>query len=217
MFMGPYDQAIDWSDEKLAGINRFLNKVWDLGMDLASTNKAELADTAEDGVFEVGVDQMVHKTLKKVDERLDRRDFNTMVSALMELINYLNSADVRPQLISQKFDALARRILQMVALMLAPSAPHMAEELWAQLGNTESVHLQAWPKYDPGLVKDDVVTIIVQVNGKLRGEFVVETGASREDIEREADIKNDEFNWTADAEVIKTIVVPGKLVNFVTK
>lgn len=107
--------------------------------------------------------------------------------------------------------------MRALSLMLAPSAPHIAEELWEQLGNTESVHLQTWPKYDPGLVKDDTMTIIVQVNGKLRGEFVVEAGTSHDDIEREAKIKNDELNWTGDTEIVKTVVVPGKLVNFVTK
>ena len=217
LFMGPYDQAIDWSDDKLAGIYRFLNRVWDLQQTILSTNESGGTGSAEDGIFVTEVDQMVHKTIKKVDERLARRDFNTMVSALMELVNFLTTEEVKNKLANPRFKDLAERTMRALSLMLAPSAPHIAEELWEQLGNTESVHLQTWPKYDPGLVKDDTMTIIVQVNGKLRGEFVVEAGTSHDDIEREAKIKNDELNWTGDTEIVKTVVVPGKLVNFVTK
>ncbi len=217
MFMGPYDQAIDWSDDKLAGIYRFLNRVWDLVESLSSQNKKSIGQTAEDGVFETSVDRMVHKTLKKIDQDLDNRQFNTIVSALMELVNFLNEPKTRERLASKSFDELAKRTAEILVLMLAPITPHIAEELWQQLGQLESVHLQSWPKYDPKLVKDDIMTIVVQVNGKLRGEFVAPAGASQDELEKLANDANNDQDFTKDKEIVKTIVVPGRLVNFVTK
>lgn len=101
--------------------------------------------------------------------------------------------------------------------LLAPFAPHITEELWQQLGNTGSIHIDSWPKYDPEMVKDDVVTIVIQLNGKLKGEFVIETGADREEIEKKAIELNNQYKYTGEQDIVKTIVVPNRLVNFVTK
>ena len=217
MFMGPYDQQIAWSDEKLAGMSRFLNKIWNLTTQLSSQDKADIEPSAEDEVFEVEVDSMIHKTLKKVDNDIEKRQFNTVVSALMELVNFLNEPSRMIKLMSTNFEPLADRAQKYLALMLAPLAPHIAEEIWQNCGGIESVHLQAWPKYDPNLVKKDVVTIVVQVNGKLKGEFVVDTGTAKEDIEHQALALNSTKQWTKDQEIIKTVIVPNRLVNFVTK
>lgn len=217
MFMGPYDQQIAWSDEKLAGMSRFLNKVWNLSVQLSAKDKPSIEMSAEDEVFETKVDTMVHKTLKKIDNDIDKRQFNTVVSALMELINFLYEPSNLRKLTSSNFEPLASRTQKYLALMLAPLAPHIAEEIWQNCGGSESVHLQAWPKYDPNLVKDDVVTIVVQVNGKLRGEFVMNVGASKEELESSAlEILKDK-NIVSKDSIVKTIVVPNRLVNFVVK
>ncbi len=217
MFMGPYDQAIEWNEQKLAGVYRFLTRVFDLTAELTSDPKSSIKSSAEDNVFETQVDSMVNKTLKKIDSDIEKRQFNTIVSALMELTNYLTKPNNRERLQSENFKELAHRTTKMIALMLAPIAPYIAEEIWQLAGGEKSVHLQAWPAFDPELVKDNVVTIVVQINGKLKGEFAISTGSSKEDLETEAIDLLKEKNILSQDQIVKTIVVPNRLVNFVTK
>lgn len=215
MFMGPYDQQIAWSDDKLAGMSRFLSRVWTLVEQLSNVDKLKIEATAEDEVFETQIDSRIHKTLKKIDEDIEKRQFNTVISALMELVNFLNEPNNIKKLVSSNFSALAKRNLKYLALMFAPLAPHIAEEMWQCAGGVDSVHIQSWPKYNPSLVKDDVVTIVVQVNGKLKGEFVAEAGLTDQKIKELALSENDSNNYTKNAEVKKIIVVKNRLVNFV--
>ncbi len=217
MFMGPYDQAIEWNEQKLAGVYRFLNRVYELTQDMCTTSKPNIENSAEDEVFETQIDSRVHKTLKRLDNDIERRHFNTIVSSLMELVNFLNEPVNRNRLVAKNFEQLAKRTVQTLALMLAPITPFIAEDIWAMSGGVESVHLQTWPKHNPELVKDDVVTIVIQVNGKLRGEFVVAPEAGSEELERFAHKTNKEQSITGNSEILKVIVVPGRLVNFVTK
>ncbi len=217
MFMGPYDQAIEWNEQKLAGVYRFLNKVYELSQDLCTTSKFNIENSAEDEVFETQIDSRVHKTLQRLDNDIERRHFNTIVSSLMELVNFLNEPINRDRLVSKNFESLSKRTVKTLALMLAPITPFIAEDIWAMAGGLKSVHLQTWPTYNPELVKDDVVTIVIQVNGKLRGEFVATPKADAEELEKLAHKVNKEQSITGDSEILKVIVVPGRLVNFVTK
>lgn len=209
MFAAPVEQDVLWDPQGVPGAYRFLSRVWNLvqGYIDAETGQTE-------SMAGIAILKSAHKAIKKVTKDIEGDKFNTAIAAIMEATNehykHLNEPGMQK---SAEWKFAITSLLQ----ILAPFTPHITEELWYEMGNTESIHLQAWPKYDPELVKDDVVTIVVQVNGKLRGEFVVEAGADQKAIETEARIKNDELNWTGDAEIIKAVVVPGRLVNFVTK
>ena len=214
MFMGPYDQTKDWNEDKLAGVYRFVSRVWKLGLEAAHALGQDQSGGSGDGAFELTVDRQTHRAIKRVNDAIKNRSFNTMVSFLMEYVNFLTSADVHDKLMSAEHQELVRRSIGTLVLLIAPSVPHLAEELWQRLGQEESVHVQAWPKYDPEMIKEDVLTIVVQVNGKLRGEFLAAAGASNDELEAEARKVAHEKGWLA-AEPKKVIVVPAKLVNIV--
>jgi len=216
MFMGPYDQAIGWNEDKLAGVSRFLRRVWEISQIMINPDKND-ETSGEDAAFETKIDRLSNKTIKRVDDHLGKRQFNTTVSTLMEFVNELTEPDTKKMLAQERYSLLSRRTAQTLTLMPAPITPHIAEELWRELGQTKSVHAAAWPKYDPVLVKDDLATIIVQVNGKLRGQFVAEMGLSPEELSNRAQNENKAQNYTKDAEIIKIIAVPNKLVNFVVR
>ncbi len=217
MFMGPYDQAIDWSEDKLAGSYRFLNRVWNVVNAMVSDHKKTHEPTGEDSVFETEVDRMVHKTLKKVSNDIDDRQFNTAVASLMELVNFLTKPENISRLQSTQFSDLAHRTAQMYVLMLAPFTPHLAEELWQKLGGEASVHAQQWPAYDQNLIEEDITTIIVQVNGKLRGQITVLAADAQDKakLEQAAQQVAQDFLDKNNLKISKTIVIPGRLVNFV--
>ncbi len=217
MFMGPFEDQTAWSDERLNGVSRFLYRVWMLAQDLIANDRQSEVVAGDAGEFALSVDRQTHKTLKKVHHDIESMHFNTMVSALMEYINFLTSAKTRSELVKPENADLARRTVRSLVLMLAPSVPHMAEELWHQLGEAGSVHVAGWPKYDPELVKDDLVEIIVQVNGKLRANLVLPVDATNDELTEAAQADEHVAKYLAKGEVVKTIVVPRKLVNFVVK
>jgi leucyl-tRNA synthetase len=214
MFMGPFDEATSWSDERLGGANRFLYRVWDLGQKLMS-NRSQ--NGVADGSLAAVVDRALHKTLKKVGEDIEGMHFNTMVSAMMELLNTLTEAGVLTRLQEPSNSEIALRAARLLILMTAPLAPHLAEELWHELGEGESVHIQAWPKYDPELLKEDVMTIVVQVNGKVRGELAMPVDASEDAVVAAAKVDGNVARHLENQKIIKTISIPHKLVNFVVK
>jgi len=206
MFMGPYDDGGPWDPQRFEGAHRFVNKVYDLA---TAQYKTQELNTE----IEADLEAKLHKLIKKVSEDIGEAHFNTAIAAFMEFTNTLTK--VR-QAGSVSADAWKQSIT-LLAVLLAPITPHLSEEIWVTVGNTESVHLQAWPKYDEDKVKDDVVTIVIQVNGKLRGEFVATTGTDQAELEKLATALNQKENFTNDAETVKVIVVPNRLVNFVVK
>ncbi len=206
MFMGPYEDGGPWDPQRFEGTYRFIKKVWELIVD---DYKPQTLNTEQEAELE----SRLHKLIKKVGEDLNEVKFNTAIAAMMEFVNY---AQVVKRAGTVGAESWQQTSLTLVAL-LAPFVPCTAEELWEHLGQTKSVHLQSWPKYNPELVKDDVVTIVVQVNGKLRGEFVAPAGASQEELEKLANEANNDHDFTKDQEIVKTIVVPGRLVNFVVE
>ncbi len=195
LFMAPYDESTAWSDEHLSGVSRFLYRVWDV-----------LQKPIEASADSLEVDRIMHKTIQKVTEHLDTMRFNTAVSSLMECVNVL-----------AKQAALTPTVARQFTLLLAPFAPHMAEEIWAELGEKESVHVSAWPAFDPELVIDDVVEVAIQVNGKLRGVMPAAADANKEELEEAAKTVESVKKHLHDKEVIKTIIVPGKMVSFVVR
>jgi leucyl-tRNA synthetase len=215
MFMGPFEDQTSWSDERLNGISRFLHKVWTLAGDLLVNSKQASLDGGTSGELDALVDRLSHKTIKKITQDIENMSFNTMVSTLMEYVNGLSQAEVRAALQLPEHADLAQRTLKTLILLMAPITPHMSEELWSMTGATNSTQAALWPKYDPELIKESLANIIIQVNGKFRATIVMPVDAREQDIIDTA--KNNEHvkKYLDTGEIVKTIVVPQKLINFV--
>ncbi|MCB1189113.1 MAG: leucine--tRNA ligase [Leptospiraceae bacterium] len=199
MFMGPFETVKPWSMKGVEGVFRFLNRVWRLYIDKKS--EALLID---DSVPELEDWKVLHKTIKKVEEDIEAFSFNTAISQMMIFVNHFTPKQNRP-----------RQILEPFLLVLSSFAPHVAEELWERLGNTESLAFQKYPDYNQEYVQEDLITIVVQVNGKLRGEFQAETGLEKEEAIRLAKQNDKVIPFIEGKTIKKEIFVPNKLVNLV--
>jgi len=195
MFMGPFEATMIWSQESLEGVHRFLRRVWGLYQ-----TKVIEAET------EIGLKRKLHQTIKKVGEDIEAMRFNTAVAAMMEFINAWTTGEGLSEDDAAKF-------LQ----ILAPFAPFITEELWAKLGRDFSIHQTQWPRFDPALLVEETVTVVVQVNGKLRDQMVIQSSKSKVQNEVEALALASEKvqKFIEGREIKKTIFVPGKLINFV--
>jgi leucyl-tRNA synthetase len=207
LFMGPFEDTTAWSDERLAGVSRFLGRVWTLAQRLMAI--PEGTTTAEPKTR--ALEQATHQAIKKVTEDIQAMHFNTMVSALMEYVNLLTRLLGEGSLPSPQ----ARHSLQTLVLLLAPAAPHAAEELWQQMGERGSVFEQAWPTYDAKLAMADEVTWAVQVNSKLRGTLNLPAGAAEAEVVHAARALERVQTHLEGQKLAKTIFVKDKLVNFV--
>ncbi len=194
MFMGPFDQAINWNINGLKGCYRFLDKVWKLSFKV----------NQEKGIKNQELEKLVHKTIKKINEDLEDFKFNTAVSALMILANRF-----------EKEEKISLSYYSLFLIILAPFAPHITEELWRQLGNKDSIHKQSWPKYDKKLIKDDMITLVIQVNGRVRDKIEVEIDISEEKAKELAISSQNVKKWIQNKEIKKVIFVPGRLINIV--
>ncbi|MCI0619790.1 leucine--tRNA ligase [Candidatus Wolfebacteria bacterium] len=212
-FIGPYNEvgAYPWNPDGVVGVRRFLERVHVLVTKIAEDRK-RLKDVSGGSV-------LIHRTVRFVTEVIGRLKFNTAVAQLMIQFNGENSEpDWRGKLNnkgeweSMEVDLMA---LKMFLKLLAPFAPHLAEELWYQLGNTTSVHLEPWPEYDPTLVEEEQVTIVVQVNGKTRGEFEAAQDIDETDARERALTLPTVEKWLGGKEPNKVVYVPGRLVNIV--
>lgn len=202
-FLAPYDQTTPWGPESVAGTHRFLQRVWTLVQEYQTAPPNKTADLPE-------LRPAVHRTIKKVSEDLGDFSFNTAISAMMELTNSFYKW--REQFLLAKDGQWA---LETLLQLLAPFAPHIAEELWQQLGQGESVHTSQWPAYDEKYLVQDTVTVVIQVNGKLRGEVQVATDAKEDEVVEAAKANDKVAGYLKDQTVRKTIYVHGRLVNFV--
>ncbi|NTW51252.1 MAG: leucine--tRNA ligase [Chlorobiaceae bacterium] len=201
MFLGPLEQVKPWNTNGIEGISRFLGKVWRL---VYSENESSLRITEQ--MPEEAILKRMHKAIRKVTEDVDQLKFNTAISEMMVLVNEL-----------QKAGCYSRHAVETVLVLLSPFAPHITEELWQTLGHKESISGAAWPLFDPSLAKDDVVTIAVQVNGKLRGTFDAPVACPKEFLLEEAKKLESVVKFLEGQSIVKEIVVPGKLVNFAVK
>ncbi len=209
MFMGPYEQGGPYNMTGITGTRRFIERVWMLVGEFADADTVESADLSD-----VDLQVSTHRTIKKVTEDLLEISFNTAISALMQQVNHLNVIKAEH---GYSHKEQWQETLNALVLLLAPLAPHVAEEMWQMLGHDKSVHLQGWPVWDEKLMKEDLATIVVQVNGKVRAN--IEMLADVSDDEMAEIAKKDEKiqRYLKDGEAVKTITVPGKLVNFVVK
>ena len=201
MFMGPLDAAIAWSTEGLDGSRRFLDRVWRLFVTPENT-LAEKVVTENDGKL----DKVYNETVKKVTEDYEKLGFNTAIAQMMIFINE-----------SYKATSIPREYVEGFVKLLNPIAPHMTEEIWSVLGHEETITYEAWPTYDESKLVSDTITIIAQVNGKLRARIEVSAAITKEEMQDVAMNHENVQNFIAGKEIVKIIAVPGKLVNIVVK
>ncbi len=210
LFIGPFEQEVAWSEQGISGVYRFLNRAW--GIVLAGGGPKTTSKGEEFEARERDLRRMTHKTLKRVTGDIERSHFNTAVAALMEYVNYLQSQ--RKSVASSPAWQEARETLM---LMLAPIAPHMAEELWQHTGHAYSIHQQAWPAWDEGLAAEETITLVIQVNGKVRDKVQVTPDITEAEARKAALSSARVAKWTAGKQVINMVYVPGRLVNLVVK
>ncbi|MDP8238562.1 MAG: leucine--tRNA ligase [Candidatus Hatepunaea meridiana] len=211
MFMGDFRTGGDWSDEGIVGIKRFQNRVWRLVC--AWDRKVK---TVSDKTYDVEPElrRLLHYTIKEVTNDLDRFEFNTAISRLMELVNELYRYTSEPEKVDIVF---MKVVLNTLALLLGPLAPHLSEELWQRLGNEGSLFNHEWPKWDETAITQDVVTVVIQVNGKLSDRLLVSKGTTKEVI-TEIALTSDKVKRRIGGKQIKKVVfIPDKVISFVVK
>ncbi|MGB5770307.1 MAG: leucine--tRNA ligase, partial [Crocosphaera sp.] len=208
LFKAPPEKDLEWDDADVEGQFRFLNRVWRLVNGYAE-KQAEVISNKELNKVEKELKRATHTAIKEISEDLEGDyQFNTAVSELMKLSNALNDAKCIDS-------GVYKEGIETLLILLAPFAPHIAEELWHTLGHETSIHLQTWPQVDPDALVVDEITLVIQIMGKTRGTIQVPANSSKEELEkfaRESDIGKRNLDGK---EVKKVIVVPGKLVNFV--
>jgi leucyl-tRNA synthetase len=204
MFMGPLEASKPWSTEKIEGVYRLLGRVWRLLMRENQEGLWEANPAVQDVPVPPALNKAVHAAIKKVTEDIEGLRFNTAISALMVLTNELTAADVKP-----------KQALETLALLLAPFAPHMAEEVWSRLGHDKTLAYEPWPVFDPAMLVENEIEIIVQANGKLRDKLKVPADLSPAEYEALARAHPNFAEWIGGKEVKKVVVVPKKLINFV--
>ncbi len=219
MFSGDYTQGGDWSEGGISGIERFVARVWRLGMAVAEkipNSKFQIPIESESELIPRDVERKLHQTIQAVGNDLQAFAFNTQLARLMELTNSIYSW-VGSDLKDVKSSAAKVETVETLIKLIAPSAPHLAEELWHQFGHESTVFDAAWPEYDPEKAKVDTMTIAVQINGKLRDTFEAAAGTTKEELEKLAlDLEKIKVQLEG-KELAKVIIVPGKIVNLVVK
>jgi leucyl-tRNA synthetase len=193
MFMGPLEQMKPWQTSGIEGVRRFLDRVWAL-----STERAMGGELGHD------TKKLLHKTIKKVGDDIEHLRFNTAISAMMILVKHLGTLDPVPV-----------EAVRALSLIVAPFAPHVAEEIWQRLGHAHSLAREPWPAFDPELVKDDVIAIGVQINGKVRS--AVELPIAADEASAKALASSDpKMKALLEGKTVKKVIyVPGKILNFI--
>lgn len=225
LFMGPPDKEKLWNEDGLAGMYKFLNRVWRQVFDLAGKAGEDslFQQAASDDAAAKLADKLLrerHRVVGKVADDFDRNNFNTAIAAIMELSNtvgeYLRQVSPEVRAANAKLKAQDAEVASVLVRLISPITPHLAEELWQQaLGNTTSVHSQAWPEFDPSLAQADEIEIAVQVNGKVKARIMVATSATDEEVLPAA--KAAVSAALEGKEIKKEVYVSGRLVNIVAK
>lgn len=217
LFAAPPERDLEWSDAGVEGSYRFINRVWRLVADWADavSQVREPVNPASMTKRDRDLRRVAHRTLRKVTEEIaERFGFNTAISSIMEMVNALYRYKEAGDEVNLP---LVRECLELLILMLAPFIPHTAEELWEGLGHEGSVHRASWPQWDKEAVKAEEITIVVQINGKVRERLVVPAESSQEEVREQALAQDKIKQLTKGKDIVKVIVVPGKLVNIVVR
>ena len=202
MFMGPLEEMKPWSTRGVEGVFRFLNRVWRLYIDESGALEGTISEVDP----ATNLERVFHETVKKVGEDIEALRFNTAIAQLMIFVNEVTKQESRP-----------RKLLEPFVLILAPFAPHIAEELWLKLGHPGSLAYEQWPAYDPAKLARTTVEVVLQVNGKLRGRIEVDKDTSEKDLEARALEDDNIRRHTSGKTLVRTIAVKNKLVNIVVR
>jgi len=212
MFLAPWEQGGEWNDSGLSGVSRWLTRVWHLM--LAGYHQNEKTSPEVRQKVERELTRFTHQTIKRVTKDLERLHFNTMIAALMELTNYLIKVKETGAVTSLTWEESINILLR----LLAPTAPHLAEELWQKTRREYSIHNQSWPQWDEELAKDEEITLVVQVNGKLRDRITVPASITEAELPQLLLERAKRANaYLEGKKILKRIYVPGRLVNFVVQ
>jgi len=209
MFVAPWEQGGEWNDSGISGISRWLNRVWNLILSEYSPAKNTSLDSRQQA--KRGLSRITHQTVKKVTEDLEKMRFNTMIAALMEFTNYLMKAKEDGAVAAADW----KEAISILLKLLAPTAPHLAEELWQRSGYDYSIHNQSWPQWDEELIKEEQITLVVQVNGKLRDRITVPASITETEAREIALGREKVKAYLEGKKIIKVIYVPGRLLNVV--
>lgn len=211
LFMGPFEAEIAWSEDGIAGCSRFLRRVWKLFRDSINIMTLKRPETLDEKIKEI--EYMTHYTIKKVSGDIDNLHFNTAVAAIMEFTNYL-SQQIHE---AGRFGILWKEALESLIRVLSPIAPFITEELWKVLGHADSIHKQNWLTWSDKKLKKDIITIAIQVNGKLRDSIQIALDLPGKEVEQKA-FENEKIKkHIKDKNIIKTIYVKNKILNIVVK
>ena len=219
LFAAPPEKDLDWNEHGVEGASRFLNRVWRFVLAQAASVKTApaVAPTTESGK---AFRRQIHETIAKVTVDIERDfHFNTAISAIMELVNalYAFEAASHDGMAATERTALLRESIETVLLLLGPFCPHVTEELWAQLGHGQSLFTRAWPTAEAGALTKKEVTVVVQVDGKVRSRLTVDMDAAEERVQRLALADDKVKPWVQDRAVERVVVVANRLVNIVTR
>jgi leucyl-tRNA synthetase len=195
MFMGPLEDMKSWNTGSVVGLRRFLEKVWKI-QDRVTGNSESVTGKE--------IISLLHKTIKKVTEDIEELKYNTAISSLMILVNAMEK---EPQLPVASY--------QLLLQLLAPFAPHIAEEIWENMGNTESIFLEQWPQYDEKKMVEEMKTIVVQVNGKVRANLLLPSGSTEEVVKEAAMADTNVQTHIVGKEIRKVIYIQDKILNLV--
>lgn len=206
MFAAPLEIWARWDPQGVPGTFKFFNRVWTLVQEYKGADEISLDKPVEDELLRIS-----HKTIKKVTEDIEGNRYNTAIAALMESTN--NLYKVKTKAFGQH--ETWKWALESVVACTAPFGPHIADELWQQLGHSTSVHIDTWPKYDEKYLKEDTATVVIQINGKLRGQVQIEAGAGEASVVQMAQTDKKIAALLDGKSIKKTIYVPDKLINFV--
>ena len=199
MFLGPIEQSKPWNTEGIDGVNRFIKKLWNLFYDQEGNWLPTIAETQDKQTLKI-----LHKSIKKLRDDIDRFSLNTCISSFMILVNDLTSVRCKDE-----------QILKSLLVLISPFAPHLAEELWSRFGKLESITTQSYPEVDGQYLIDDEINYAIQVNGKLRGQLIMPNDATKEAIEKATIQMPEVLKWLDGQDPKKIIIVPKKLVNVV--
>ncbi|MFH2104609.1 MAG: class I tRNA ligase family protein, partial [Parcubacteria group bacterium] len=192
MFMGAFEDTKPWDMKSIRGVRRFLDRVWDLREKVVDDKANETEQ------------KVLHQTIKKVTEDIEGFGFNTAIAQMMILVNELSSQE-----------KIAKETYSTFVVLLAPFAPHIAEELWEKLGHSDSIFQEKWPDYDSKLIKEDTIELVIQINGKVRDKVSAKAGISEEEALKLAQSSEKVKRHLGDSEIKKVIFVPDKLLSLV--
>jgi leucyl-tRNA synthetase len=212
MFLAPWEQGGEWNDSSISGISRWLNRICQLALVGYKVSEKATPDSTEKAERELS--RFTHQTIRRVTRDLEKFRFNIMLSALMEFTNYLagikEAGSVSTSVWEESIDILLR--------LLAPTAPHLTEELWERTGRQYSIHNQPWPQWNEELAKDEEITLVIQVNGKLRDRIAVPASITEDELPQILQEKATKANaYLEGKKILKRVYVPGRLINFVVQ